>query len=71
MDNTARDKPELMEVERLGDASSHGGHLHLGLEEVRRKDAMATAGGVTLASFAHLNEKKILRKVCVRDIGSH
>lgn len=31
--------------------------------EVERIDAMATAEGTTLASFAHLDEKKIMRKV--------
>ncbi len=31
--------------------------------EKERIDALATAPGVTLASFAHLDEKKILRKM--------
>lgn len=33
--------------------------------EIERIDAIATAQGTTLASFAHLDEKKILRKVSV------
>ena len=32
-------------------------------EEVARIDKLATAPGVTLESFAHLDEKKILRKM--------
>ncbi|KAF2464318.1 MFS general substrate transporter [Lindgomyces ingoldianus] len=35
-------------------------------EEVARIDALATAPGVTMASFAHLDEKKILRKMDLR-----
>lgn len=31
-------------------------------DEIGRIDAIATAQGTTLASFAHLDEKKILRK---------
>lgn len=33
------------------------------LEEIERIDALAMAQGTTLESFAHLDEKKILRKV--------
>lgn len=36
---------------------------HYGGTQVDRIDAMATAPGVTLESFSHLDEKKILRKV--------
>ncbi|KAF2114154.1 major facilitator superfamily domain-containing protein [Lophiotrema nucula] len=32
-------------------------------EEIKRIDALATAPGVSMASFAHLDEKKILRKM--------
>ena len=35
-----------------------------GRGQVDRIDAMATAPGTTLESFSHLDEKKILRKVC-------
>lgn len=34
--------------------------------EIARIDALATAPGVTMASFAHLDEKKILRKMDLR-----
>jgi hypothetical protein len=33
-------------------------------DEINRIDPMATAQATTLGSFAHLDEKKILRKVC-------
>ena len=36
------------------------------MEEIARIDALATGTGVTLASFAHLDEKKILRKMDLR-----
>jgi hypothetical protein len=35
-------------------------------EEIARIDALATAPGVSMASFAHLDEKKILRKMDLR-----
>ena len=35
--------------------------------DVDRIDAKATAPGLTMASFAHLDEKKILRKVSFRN----
>lgn len=35
-------------------------------EEKSHIDALATAPGVTMASFAHLDEKKILRKMDIR-----
>lgn len=45
-------------------ADSHvGGHK---AGEIARIDALATAPGVTMASFAHLDEKKILRKMDLR-----
>ncbi|EKJ74091.1 hypothetical protein FPSE_05745 [Fusarium pseudograminearum CS3096] len=39
---------------------------HHGGTQVDRIDAMATAPGVTLESFSHLDEKKILRKMDMR-----
>lgn len=40
------------------------GHNEHGLrEEIDRIDAVAAAPGTTFESFAHLDEKKILRKV--------
>lgn len=60
------DKPEVAEDE-IGHEQQHRQHNHNGHfkeeEEIKRIDAMATAQGVTLESFAHLDEKKILRKV--------
>lgn len=40
-----------------------GGHGESIAEEKKRIDKLATAPGVTLESFAHLDEKKILRKM--------
>jgi len=51
------EKPSLIEVE--------GGH-QTRKDVVSHIDAMATAPGVTYESFAHLDEKKILRKVCFK-----
>jgi hypothetical protein len=45
-------------------SNSHGGKSKA--EEIARIDALATGAGVTLASFAHLDEKKILRKMDLR-----
>lgn len=45
-------------------SSSHAGRNKA--EEVARIDALATAPGVSMASFAHLDEKKILRKMDLR-----
>ncbi|KAI1250411.1 hypothetical protein MGN70_007464 [Eutypa lata] len=43
------------------------GHNEHGLrEEIDRIDAVATAPGTTFESFAHLDEKKILRKMDIR-----
>jgi hypothetical protein len=42
---------------------SIGGHGKNKAEERERIDKLATAPGVTLESFAHLDEKKILRKM--------
>lgn len=44
----------------------HHGKHHSKAEEVARIDALATAPGVSMSSFAHLDEKKILRKMDLR-----
>lgn len=44
--------------------TSHGGGRRE--KEIARISALATAPGVTMASFAHLDEKKILRKMDLR-----
>jgi hypothetical protein len=46
--------------------SSHGKPSTNKAEEIARIDALATGAGVTLASFAHLDEKAILRKMDLR-----
>lgn len=46
----------------LGRNQQHG-HLNKTEEEIERIDAIALAQNTTLESFAHLDEKKILRKV--------
>jgi hypothetical protein len=66
----ALEKAEASEIDRVSDGDgahrhSHG-HEHGRLserDEIGRIDAMADAPGVTMESFAHLDEKKILRKV--------
>ena len=50
------DAPEMAKTDR-------GHHEHGLRAEVEHIDALATAPGTTLESFAHLDEKKILRKV--------
>ena len=50
------DAPETAKTER-------GYHEHGLRAEVEHIDALATAPGTTLESFAHLDDKKILRKV--------
>ncbi|KAK6209132.1 hypothetical protein LQW54_006586 [Pestalotiopsis sp. IQ-011] len=66
------EKAEASEVDRISDVDAHRrshGHDHEGLterEEIGRIDAMADAPGVTMESFAHLDEKKILRKMDMR-----
>ena len=55
------DKPSPVRHENI--------HSHSKLtkaEEIAQIDALATADGVTLASFKHLDEKKILRKMDLR-----
>ena len=49
---------------RKASISSHVGKHKTA--EIARIDALATAPGVTMASFAHLDEKKILRKMDIR-----
>lgn len=41
-------------------------HADAKAEQIARIDALATAPGVSMASFAHLDEKKILRKMDLR-----
>ncbi|KAM0493156.1 hypothetical protein ACHAPB_008560 [Verticillium nonalfalfae] len=53
--NDHTEKPDVSETE--------DGH---GLSEKDRIDGIATAPGTTLESFAHLDEKKVLRKMDVR-----
>lgn len=53
-------------IRDLSPARKHSVSSHVGkskAEEIARIDALATAPGVTIASFAHLDEKKILRKM--------
>jgi hypothetical protein len=47
-------------------SSGHGKPSTTQAEEIARIDALATSAGVTLASFAHLDEKQILRKMDLR-----
>ena len=49
----------------------HNEHIHshsklTKAEEIAQIDGLATADGITLASFRHLDEKKILRKMDLR-----
>jgi hypothetical protein len=53
--NDILQKPGAIEVEE--------GHLHTRKDVTDRIDAMAMAPGTNHESFAHLDEKKILRKV--------
>ncbi|KAH9995345.1 major facilitator superfamily domain-containing protein [Xylariaceae sp. FL0662B] len=59
----AIEKPEI--VKAIVD-HSEGRHDHGEREEIERIDAWATAPETTLESFAHLDEKKILRKMDIR-----
>jgi hypothetical protein len=61
------DSPDILN-ERKASLSSghHGGKTSKAEEEFARIDALATGAGVTLASFAHLDEKAILRKMDLR-----
>ena len=53
------EKADFVEAE-MGNSSDHPRK-----GEVDHIDALATAPGTTLGSFSHLDEKKILRKVCL------
>ena len=55
------DKPEVVETETV--STPRHGNLTT-REEVERIDALAVAHGTSSNSFAHLDEAKILRKVC-------
>jgi hypothetical protein len=57
------DSPDILSQRK---ASHHGGKTSKAEEEFARIDALATGAGVTLASFAHLDEKAILRKMDLR-----
>lgn len=55
------DKSPVRNVSVSHSISSHVGKNKA--EEIARIDKLATAPGVTLESFSHLDEKKILRKM--------
>lgn len=56
------EKPDVAELEvSHHERQQHGSNK---IAEKDRIDAIAEAPGTTMASFAHLDEKKILRKVC-------
>ncbi|EXF85313.1 major facilitator superfamily transporter [Colletotrichum fioriniae PJ7] len=60
MDSSYASRHEKLEISEL----ENGEHEPVTKKgEIERIDAIATAQGTTLASFAHLDEKKILRKV--------
>ena len=66
MASSQLEKPEIAEGKakvRL-DTEPDGEHSTR-RAEIEHIDAMATAEGTTLASFTHLDEKKILRKVTI------
>ncbi|KAI0428811.1 major facilitator superfamily domain-containing protein [Xylaria sp. FL1042] len=56
--STAPEKPDVIEVDETG------GHARK--DVIDHIDAMATAPGLSYESFAHLDEKKILRKMDIR-----
>ena len=63
----ASDSPDSTSIHRDRKASiTSFGHGKSKAEEKERIDALATSPGVTMASFAHLDEKKILRKMDLR-----
>ncbi|KAJ0323063.1 hypothetical protein COL5a_008511 [Colletotrichum fioriniae] len=67
MDSSYASRHEKLEVSEL----ENGEHEPVTKKgEIERIDAIATAQGTTLASFAHLDEKKILRKVRGGNIGN-
>lgn len=58
------EKPEIAEKEVAGKTNKHHGRGQTRRQsEIERIDAMALAPETTMESFAHLDEKKILRKV--------
>jgi hypothetical protein len=63
MESNKAEKEELSQLEE-----GQNGHHHdpTQQDEVGRIDAIALSQGTTLASFSHLNEKKILRKMDIR-----
>lgn len=56
---------EFADSEKISSAHGHGrgSHVDSTKAEIERIDAAALGEGVTLESFKHLDEKKILRKV--------
>jgi hypothetical protein len=60
------EKPEIAEKEVAGNGKHHGKEHSAREGEIERIDALALAPETTLASFAHLDEKKILRKMDIR-----
>jgi hypothetical protein len=54
-------KPDAAEAE-VGHYESQRNKEH---DEIGRIDALATAPGTTFESFSHIDEKKVLRKVCL------
>ncbi|KAI0515276.1 major facilitator superfamily domain-containing protein [Xylaria bambusicola] len=52
------EKPDVIEIDQAGGRTEK--------DVIGQIDAMATAPGVTYESFAHLDEKKILRKMDIR-----
>ena len=59
-DTPQLEKPEVAQAEFTGD---HHHHVGSKKDEIDQIDAMALGSGLTKASFAHLDEAKILRKV--------
>jgi hypothetical protein len=70
MDPYKSEKEELAQLEEGQNGHHHnkheGHHKPSTAEEMRRIDALALAQGTTLASFSHLDQKKILRKMDIR-----
>lgn len=62
MNSTPPEKAEVAQAEHASDGRGH--HASHRDDEKDRIDALAEAPGVTMETFAHLDEKKILRKVC-------
>ncbi|KAF2014647.1 MFS general substrate transporter [Aaosphaeria arxii CBS 175.79] len=67
-DSSSNDAPRNHSItsHRSINSIRHHGKQSKRAAEVERIDAMATAPGVTMESFAHLDEKKILRKMDLR-----